>query len=118
MSVVLVGFYIVGESVIELVLGPGFAAVFSGSLVYLVGTAIAMITVGLHPAALALALPLESFFVLAVSAVVYGGALVVLVPALGVDGAAWAYVIFYSSWAVQLLIRIGRKLTGPDAHER
>ena len=107
---VLACFMLVGGQLLHLVLGAGYDTVFPGAMIYLFGTAIAMISVGLHPAALSLGLPLESLLVLGISSVVYAVVLLLLVPIFGVNGAALAYVAFYMVWAFQLTLRIRSRL--------
>lgn len=95
-----VGFAVVGRWVLDRLLGEEFGAVYATAALLLVGVAIALAGLALHPAMLAMGRAQESFAVLAGATVLHVAALVGLTATFGAVGAGAAYVVFYGIWIV------------------
>lgn len=104
-TVIIGTFFLFGEHVIELVLGSEYLLAYYPALVYLIGTFIAIVTFGFHPALLAVGKASLSFYILVFCTIIYLSVLFPLVALFGLIGAALAYVLFYIFWSIiQFLI--------------
>lgn len=93
-------FYLFGDYVIGVVLGESFVTAYWPTLVYLVGTLVAMITFAFHPALLALGKAHYSLLILIASTLLYLLLMYSLTIRIGLLGAAVSYLLFYVVWAL------------------
>jgi O-antigen/teichoic acid export membrane protein len=104
-------FVLVGQQVIELLLGSEYSESFRPAVVYLAGTIIAMSTFSFHPAMLSLGKPHLSLGILITSTTFYLASLYFLTNAFGLEGASASYVLFYVLWASLQWFFIKKALT-------
>lgn len=97
-AVAWLAFAVAGKPLITLLMGPEFAGVYPILLAYIVALFLALITLPMQPAMLAMGRPDRSLIVLACSTAGYLMVLVPLLRVLDVVGAAVAYIIFYLLW--------------------
>ncbi len=103
-------FLLAGRQVIELAFGQAFLTAFPAAVIFMLASLVALISLPLQPAMLAVGQPEASFTVNLVAASVY---LVVLIPftrAWAINGAAAAYVVYYIIWAALMRGRLKRTL--------
>ncbi len=97
-----------GRPALEIAFGPAFAPAHATLLVWLLGTAISLATIALHPAQLALGRADASFRSLAFATALYYAVIFAIAPSIGPMGFAIAFVTFYLAWTslqVRSLIR-------------
>lgn len=99
-----------GAWLIEAVLGSPYLVIFEPMLIFLVGVTIAMGSFCFHPTLLALGRPKSSLQILLMSSLVHILLLFPLVSAIGLLGAAAAYVVFYAVWATLMAGSISRHM--------
>jgi O-antigen/teichoic acid export membrane protein len=93
-------FWLFGEYLMRALLGDAFTYVLPLLSLYLAGSILAAVGIGLQPAALAVGLQAFSLRVLTVCVGGYLAALPLLIISQGLEGAAWAYIGFYLVWNV------------------
>lgn len=93
-------YYVAGEYILELILGEQYLDAYIPSLIYLVGTGIAMLTFSFHPTLLSFGKANLSLYVLIFSVLVYLVFLYYLTSHYGLIGASFSYVIFYATWGL------------------
>jgi O-antigen/teichoic acid export membrane protein len=107
-------FAVVGEWFIRVSVGPQFLDAYAIAIIYMLGSVIALLTFSFTPALLAIGLPVKSFLANLVATVFYFLALIPLLLALGVSGAALAYVVYYLVWTAVMFYLLLPYLKSPQ----
>ena len=107
-------FFVFGESAIYTLLGSDYVEAFIPSLVYLMGTFIAMITFTFQPTVLAFGKAHLSLYILTIATTAYLFILSALIVPYGLVGAAISFVLFYLIWAGMQVFLICRLLKGSE----
>lgn len=94
------GFWLFSSDIVALVAGAGYDEAASALAIFAATQALALITVGISPALLALGLARRSFKVLCFSTVVYSGLLLPLLLFFGATGAGVAQFAFQATWTL------------------
>lgn len=99
-------FVIVGRPLINAIYGVEFAGAYPVAVIYLSALVVAAAGFALQPAMLALGCPRRSFMAHVLSTAVYFTSLYPLLRAFDIEGAAWAYLVYYLVWTVVMIAGI------------
>ncbi len=96
-------FVLVGQRLIVWTVGPEYYQAYLVTVIYLLGSVIALFGFSLQPAMLAIGLPRNSFKAQIIATTIY---LIILFPSVryfGITGASLAYVVYYVSWPLLMM---------------
>jgi O-antigen/teichoic acid export membrane protein len=110
MGIVLIwiGFIIFGQQLIILTVGPEFLLSYPVMIAYMAAVVISVVTFPLAPAILSLEKYNAQLIALTCSTVLYFLFLPILLAKFSLNGAAYAYIIFYISWSTMVAIAVRR----------
>ena len=98
------GFFILGKYIILLTVGTEYIGSLGVMLWYMLAIVVAAAAFPLQPAMLSMGLPHTTFWVHLGSTIIYFTALFLLLPCLDLIGAGVAYLIYYISWSLAMLV--------------
>jgi len=112
------GFFIFGKYAILLTVGPEYIGALGVMLWYMLAIVVAAAAFPLQPAMLSMGLPHTTFWVHLGSTIIYFTALFLLLHNIGLIGAGAAYLIYYISWSLAMLIIEALIISRRLAHAR
>ncbi|WP_419663321.1 polysaccharide biosynthesis protein [Desulfosarcina variabilis str. Montpellier] len=92
-------FLITGKTLITLILGAEYIGAYLPTMLYLIGSCIAIITFSFQPTMLSLNKAQLSLLILLFTSLIYLVFVYFLVNRIGIIGASLSYIIFYMLWA-------------------
>lgn len=100
---VIVIFCFIGQRLVVGVYGGGYGEVVSISILFLIGTMIASLTIAVPPAIMAMGEISVSFKALIIASVIYLVVLVFAVPKYGYLAAGWSNILYYILWSYVII---------------
>ncbi len=110
----LLGFIIFGQFLIDTFFSSAYSTIYSTTIFYLFAIAIAIATTPLTPAVLAIGEHKSLFRTILIATVIYFICLPRFLVEYNLNGAAYAYILFYITWATLMIFRIYHKLKKSD----
>lgn len=104
------GFVVIGHWFIGLVFGDAYAAAYPVAVVCMLGMVIWAFAQPLSPALYSTNGYRKAFFIHLATSIAYAAMLIVAIHLAGMQGAAWAYAIFYLAWSAMMLAILVRQL--------